>query len=136
MLAIVFAFGANIAFAEVEWSGDISPTYPPFFWSSTTSVVVGRSSVGMLSVDDATNLASRNIALGDFIGSAGEVSNGGEGSSWTNSGWLKIGNDGSGMLTISNGATAQVAQETWLAAGADSTGPLNHVRPGKCPELY
>lgn len=70
--------------------------------------IVGSSGTGTLIIQNGgsvnnTNASTNGVILGDIIGSSGNVTVDGVGSSWTNSADLYVGNSGTGSLTIQNG---------------------------------
>jgi T5SS/PEP-CTERM-associated repeat protein len=87
--------------AAITWSGEIDPT-DPTTWTSSTDCYIGKSSTGTITVDEASALQNRNCYVGHLPGSSGTVSVIGTGSKWTCSGLL-IGACGSGFLIIAAG---------------------------------
>jgi T5SS/PEP-CTERM-associated repeat protein len=92
--------------AAITWTGDIDPSTPTT-WTSSTTVYIGESSTGTITVDDASALVSGSGYLGYYSGSTGTVTVAGTGSTWTNHG-LHVGHVGSGTLTVSDGGTVVV----------------------------
>lgn len=75
------------------------------FDAGTSLLYVGFGGSGNVGITEG-QLHSDGARLGDGLGSVGEVSLTGVGSSWTNAGWLDVGGGGTGTLTLTAGATA------------------------------
>ncbi|MBX9791601.1 MAG: PEP-CTERM sorting domain-containing protein [Pirellulales bacterium] len=65
--------------------------------------VIGSYGTGNLQVQNAAQLSSNKVTLGDRTTGVGEVLIDGAGSTWTNTGEFYVGYGGQGKLTISNG---------------------------------
>jgi T5SS/PEP-CTERM-associated repeat protein/autotransporter-associated beta strand protein len=100
--AIFFAFATSAVNAAITWSGDVSPT-DPATWTSSTSSYIGKSLIGTITIDGESELLSNSCYLGYSFGSDGTVTVRGNGSKWTNSGDLEVGYRGQGTLNIEAG---------------------------------
>ena len=100
------------AHADVLTSGDISPSNP-IEWTSSTEAYIGESSLGILDLDGGTSIVSQEAYIGHGEGGTGLVAIWGSGSTWTigyNSssypywrGDLWLGTHGEGALEIRYG---------------------------------
>ncbi|MCX5514337.1 autotransporter outer membrane beta-barrel domain-containing protein [Kaistia algarum] len=102
-------------------------------WTSGGDVIIGSEtgSTGTLTVDmSATATLGGDVVLGDSAGSTGTLSVDGAGTLVTANKDLTVGNEGTGFLTVSSGATVDTqnltaaslagSQGTVLVTGADS----------------
>ncbi|MGD9127122.1 MAG: dockerin type I domain-containing protein [Planctomycetia bacterium] len=106
-LAILAAFAVGAipatTHAAIDYSGDLDPSNPNT-WTSSTTAYIGKTGTGSVSVADGSDLLSGCGYIGYNSGSTGEVTVSSEGSTWTNS-QLHIGYSGDGTLNITDGAT-------------------------------
>jgi fibronectin-binding autotransporter adhesin len=94
--------GSASARAAITWNGDIDPSSPTT-WTSSTDGYIGKSSDGSIAVDGGSELLSRFGYLGDSSDSAGEVTVSGAGSVWNGKSSLYVGRSGHGTLNIQPG---------------------------------
>ena len=85
----------------------------------------GWKGSGSLTIKDGLAVASANGYLGRCTGSSGTATISGTGSTWTNSGSLYVGYDGSGTLNIANGGTVSVNGTTYVAYDTGASGAIN-----------
>ena len=106
---------------------------------SSGLLAVGQSGAGTLAIENAGTLITSmpGADIGEGVGSQGAVTVTGAGSTWTNSGLLSVGTNGTGTLSIANGAvvsntdgfvgfatgsqgavTVTGAGSTWTSSGA------------------
>lgn len=90
-----------------------------------TSVIVGYSSNGTLTINSGATVTNVNGDIGYEVGSTGTVTVTGEGSTWTNSGYLVIGNGGAGALIIENGGAVSSGTDTYVGFGGTGTVTVN-----------
>ena len=112
--------------AAITTTGDIYPATDPSTWTSSTTVYIGRTSDGTISVDNGDILQSKNGHIAYVSGTEGEVTITGSGSTWNASGSIFIGEDGEGALNIADGG--QVICNSFAYLGFDSAasaGTLN-----------
>ena len=114
--------------AAVTPTGDVSPTDPATWSSSSTTGIIGDTSAGTLMVDGGSALASASGYLGYGSGSSGTVTVDGKGSIWQcrvpyGTGSISVGNSGTGTLNITNGGCVTTASST-IAANLGSTGAV------------
>ncbi|NQU25899.1 MAG: hypothetical protein HQ567_31810, partial [Candidatus Nealsonbacteria bacterium] len=91
-----------MAQAGIIATGDVSPANPAT-WTTSTDAYIGETGAGSVTVDDDSDLFSRDGYMGDQSGSTGAVTVSGAGSTWTNSYYLYVGSHGDGTLDITNG---------------------------------
>jgi T5SS/PEP-CTERM-associated repeat protein/autotransporter-associated beta strand protein len=116
--ALVLCWGS--AEAAIVTTGNVEPDYAPGLWSTTTSVYIGKTSAGTLTVDQGSDVVTRYTWLGRSAGSTGTATVTGAGSTWSNSD-IYIGYLGHGILRIEDGG--QVNKNTcYLGHGAGSSG--------------
>jgi T5SS/PEP-CTERM-associated repeat protein len=90
------------AHAAITWDGEIDPSNPTT-WTTSTIGCIGISSMGTISVDDASELFSKDGYLGYHSGSNGTAKVTGNGSKWTHFQDFCVGNSGTGILNIESG---------------------------------
>jgi len=94
-------------------------------WTNAQDIRIGEFGEGFLNVTDGgTAIASGTLALGLRAGSEGSVSVSGPGSNITTESTVVIGNDGTGVLTIADGARVS-GMQSLIAFWAGSHGTLN-----------
>lgn len=82
-------------------TGSVTPS-PPSSWTSSTSIDVGYSTPGSLTISDGGRLVN-GAGLVGVVGGKGQVTVTGDGSRWESNGYLYIGANGTGIVTIANG---------------------------------
>jgi T5SS/PEP-CTERM-associated repeat protein len=92
--------------------------------SSFAALYVGGYDDGTLNIESGGVVSSGYIYIGQY-GSVGTVTVTGEGSLWNTSFGLEVGRYGEGTLNIEGGGTVNVAEETWAAREASSSGVIN-----------
>ena len=111
-------------------TGTVTVTGPGSSWINTGTIVglnIGSFGTGTLTIAnggrviDTTPLVTN---IGNGAGSRGTVTVTGAGSLWTDFAGIRIGNLGTGTLTIADGGNV-VAPTVTIAANAGSTGTLN-----------
>ena len=112
--------------ADITPTGDVSPSSPSS-WSSSTTGYIGNTASGTLTVNGGSDLLSGLAYIGYASTAAGVVTVDGAGSTWTNSGAdFGVGRMGSGTLWITNGgsisSTGGYNYNTYIAYGPGSTG--------------
>jgi T5SS/PEP-CTERM-associated repeat protein len=118
-----------------EWDANVIPTptrearidHPDVIIAGPTiakasNLLVGLGSTGSLTIDGT--LETTTAALGWNTPSTGTISLSGPSATWSNSGGLYLGNEGSGILTIDNMASVS-AGTTYLGAGYGGTGQID-----------
>ena len=130
-LFLFFAGQMTSGYALVITIGDVSPN-DASTWTSSTDVSVGYlpendifNGTGSVSVTGGSDILSRYGYLGDDVGSTGEVTVDGAGSTWTCSRGLRIGNDGNGTLNITGGGVVNNSTTygySYVGRSAGSTG--------------
>ncbi len=159
LLAAVFHAGPlSSARADVTPEGDVSPSNPSG-WTSSTTGYVGSTAGGTLTVNGDSDLLSYVCSIGDSKNSTGAVTVEGSGSTWTNSFDVYIGNSGDGAISITNhgsisalvghigynsGSTGIVAVDgsgsTWtstsLDVGESGSGTLSITNSGSVNTSY
>ena len=116
--------------AAITWSGDLDPT-DPTTWTSSTTGYIGKSSTGTITVDGASALRSNGASLGINSGSTGMGTVTGAGSTWTNSGRFYVGDFGTGILNIeAGGQVSNYYHSGTLGHNSDSTGTVTVTGTG------
>lgn len=122
----------NVVIADNTGStGTIAVTGTGSTMSLTGDLYVGNGtngSNGTLTIADGATVSNMNGELGGNFNAVGMVTVTGVGSTWSNSGSLRVGNVGFGTLTIANGGVVIMgagAGTLTIASGASSTGAVN-----------
>jgi T5SS/PEP-CTERM-associated repeat protein len=89
--------------------------------ASITSINVGFSHTGDLTITNGGSLGGTDGAIGYLAGSQGTVTVTGINSRWNSTGFLSVGRIGDGTLVISNGASAS-DDNAFIGEMANSTG--------------
>ncbi len=97
MLSVILV---KVTSAEIPFSGDIDPTNPAG-WTTSTNAYVGKSAEGTLCVL-GSSIVSQSGTVGYMSGVRGTVLLKGYPSSWRISDWMAIGDSGDGTLNITN----------------------------------
>ncbi|QDU54054.1 PEP-CTERM sorting domain-containing protein [Aeoliella mucimassa] len=85
----------------------------------------GYGGRGSLTIADGKQIESSTGYLGYHQGASGAALVDGPESRWTLTENLYVGNQGNGVLSITNGASVEVANETWLGAGPRGSGSIH-----------
>ncbi|WP_161965820.1 autotransporter domain-containing protein [Steroidobacter cummioxidans] len=114
-LALTLSFSCSPdAFAQsIVVTGDTDPTLPAD-GVLASDLFIGDTATGSLSILDGASVSNWNAVLGNQAGGDGTVTVGGTApdgtaSTWNNSGYLEVGFDGRGTLTIENGGVVTSA---------------------------
>jgi T5SS/PEP-CTERM-associated repeat protein len=102
-----------LSHAAIKTSGNVEPINSAT-WTDSTTVYVGNTAEGSLTVDLGSGVFSSSSYLGYAIGSSGSATVSGAGSTWTNSGSLYVGYRGSGTLTVDDGGLV-IAQSLYAS---------------------
>ena len=84
----------------------------------------GHSGVGTMSISDGRVIESTDGYIGCKSGSTGEVTVEGAGSTWTNSRFLFVGNEGSGTMNITNSGAVSNSYNGYIGRYSGSTGEV------------
>ena len=98
VVVLVAATSTPSLLAEVAWSGDVDPTNPATWTSSTVAYIDGA-----MDITGGSDVVDGYGHIGYHENDTGIVTVDGIGSTWTNSERLYIGNRGSGTLNITAG---------------------------------
>ncbi|MBN1456659.1 MAG: PEP-CTERM sorting domain-containing protein [Sedimentisphaerales bacterium] len=121
VMAIVTSLASPVP-AAISWSGDVIPS-DPSTWNSSTEGYIGHTGHGTMGITDGSAVSSGYGFIGVWSGSTGEVTVDGKDSMWTNSGNIIVGYKGSGTLSITNGG--KVSNSTgYIGQYANSTGAV------------
>jgi outer membrane autotransporter protein len=96
-------------------------------WTNTGALTVGRAGEGLLEISDGGSVTNTQGFIGTQSTGLGQVSVDGTSSTWQiggGSGYLVVGQDGEGHLTISNGGLVTNGQVD-IAYDADSSGSVS-----------
>ena len=126
LLTAVASLGitAHWTLGAITWTGDVDPS-DPNTWTDETYAYIGRTVDGTLMVDGDSDLRSYTGLVGYDRASTGAVVVAGAGSTWTNGRTLSVGNFGKGTLAISDGGVVEVAGNTVVAYGPESSGEIH-----------
>jgi outer membrane autotransporter protein len=95
-------------------------------WTNTANLNVGRRSAGTLSITNGGAVSNVDGTVGQFVAEGnGTVTVDGAGSAWNNSGNLRVGDGGTGVLTVANGGNVVVGGLLSVGAQVGSTGTVN-----------
>ncbi len=109
-----------------ESSGSVTIDGEGASWANAGKFYVGNSGTGTLTVTNGgsfTNTGGYNY-IGYKAGASGAVAVDGEGSSWTNTGNLYVGDEGTGSLTISNGGSV-TSSSAFIGKDTGGIGTVN-----------
>ena len=90
-------FAALTAWAAISLTGDVIPSPPAGDpWNVGGQLSVGDTLVGTMSINGGSDVSNTDGYVGNNAGSNGTVTVTGAGSTWANSGELRMGNSGTG----------------------------------------
>jgi len=112
--AAVSTDSACIAFDE----GSGAVTVDGAALSCTSGLTVGRYGTAELLVTGGGAVHSAHCYIGKWSGSAGTVTVNGAGSTWTNTGMLRLGEQGNGALRITAGGAVTIHKDILIGGGA------------------
>ena len=95
--------------AAINLTGDVIPS-PPVGdpWNVGGQLSIGETLIGSMAVNGGSDVSNADGYVGNIAGSDGTVTVSGAGSTWTNSGELRMGNSGTGTLNITGGGAVSV----------------------------
>ena len=117
------ALAASTSLGAITPTGDVTPTNPAT-WTTSTTAIIGDTSVGSVLVNAGSTLLSSTIYLGNTMGATGMVTVDGTGSTWTNSNFLWVGASGTGTLNITNGGQVTGSSYGYLGYNTGATGTV------------
>lgn len=126
LLFIFVGMSASTTEAAISVTNDVLPSLPigdP--WIVGGPLTVGELLTGEMTIDSGSGVMNTDGYVANIAGSVGVVTVNDSGTTWTNSGELRMGNSGTGTLNINNGATVSVGGNTRLGNLADSLGTAN-----------
>ncbi|MCL2713605.1 MAG: autotransporter outer membrane beta-barrel domain-containing protein [Alphaproteobacteria bacterium] len=88
--------------------GWVTVNGPDASWKNSTSLTIGRSGTGWLTITGG-RVSNSSGTIGQNRGSSGTVTISGAGATWTNSDILMVGREGTGTLVIRDGAVVTSA---------------------------
>lgn len=94
-------------------------------WNVGGPLVVGELLTGEMTIDAGSQVMDTDGYVANGPGSTGVVSVNGAGTTWSNSGELRMGNSGGGTLNITSGATVSAGGNTRLGNLPGGTGTAN-----------
>lgn len=113
--------------AAIVQTGDVAPAVHT--WWFNTFGYIGSGSVGSVTVDAGSLLASRRGYLGNYIGATGTATVTGVGSLWTIYDFLYVGVSGNGTLAIEAGGEVD-SRIAYLGYNSNSTGTVTVTGAG------
>ncbi|MCX8475870.1 MAG: autotransporter-associated beta strand repeat-containing protein [Sphingomonas sp.] len=103
-------------------SGTVTVTDAGSRWANSSSLYVGNSGAGVLTINGGGAVSNAAGIIGNASGTSGTVTVAGAGSSWASSGILYVGSSGTGALTISGGgAVSNTYGRIGSASGSSGT---------------
>ena len=120
LLATLFAGPFSSARAAISPTGDVEPVSPST-WTTGTNAYIGNTASGTLTVNGGSHLLSYIASLGYGSSTTGVVNIAGSGSTWVNS-VLYVGENGSGLLSITGGGSVSSSSNSYLGYNTTSTG--------------
>ncbi|MBN1909058.1 MAG: PEP-CTERM sorting domain-containing protein [Pirellulales bacterium] len=113
----------STAHAAVIGTGDIQPALSE--WDETKTCYVGQYQPGTLTVDDGSDLASKNVSIGYYGDGVGDVTMTGAGTTWQCINDISVGVFTSGTMAITDGAAFVAGGTTRIASLVGSSGTLH-----------
>jgi T5SS/PEP-CTERM-associated repeat protein len=100
--------GASLG-AKSSGAGTVALTGASSQWNDTGTVTIGSQGAGVLTLDSGATLSTTNSRAAKSLGSTATITVDDPGTSWTNSGSMRLGGDalspgGSGSMTVNDGA--------------------------------
>jgi T5SS/PEP-CTERM-associated repeat protein len=93
--------------------GHVLVSKPGSSWTNAGNIYVGDHGTGVLTVSEGGVVTNDTAFIGNDVGSDGQVSVMGSGSTWQNTGGgVRVGENGTGTLLVSDGATAESTLST------------------------
>jgi T5SS/PEP-CTERM-associated repeat protein len=80
---------------------------------------------GVLEITDGGSVSNSDCLVGYRSGDSGVVTVSGADSTWTNNGYLRVGDSGSGTLNIADGGLVEVTGDTYVTMDPGSSGAVN-----------
>ena len=121
LAAFSAAVPISLARAAITPTGDVSPSNPGS-WTTSTTGYIGNTASGTLTVNGSSHLTSGTGSIGNSSTGSGLVSVTGSGSTWAST-YLYIGNSGSGSLAITSGGSVSDTN-SYIGYGAGSQGTV------------
>ena len=112
--------------ASISIFNDVVPSLPigdP--WNVGGPLTVGETLTGEMTIDSGSDVENTDGYVANNAGSTGVVTVNGSGTTWSNSGELRMGNSGAGTLNINGGATVSVGGNTRLGNLPGGSGTAN-----------
>ncbi|MGL4286759.1 MAG: autotransporter outer membrane beta-barrel domain-containing protein [Phreatobacter sp.] len=127
LLALGLMVHGPAAAQSVSSTGDVTPAPSgAATWTPGTMVNVGLHSTGTLTITGGGTATTDGAVLGSFAGSNGTATVDGAGSHWnTGTGSFFVGSTGTGLLTISGGATIETHSGGLIGNALYSHGTVN-----------
>ncbi len=130
--AVIFAPALAVA-QSVTGTGDVVPALPapplPSWDLGADGLQVGSTGTGTLAIEGGGSVTNGTAFIGTALGSVGEVTVTGAGSSWTSAS-LGVGLGGKGTLTVANGAGVIGGSVVNVGQNAGAEGFLTVTGPG------
>lgn len=100
--------------------------------SGSSTFVLGQSGIGTLNISQGAQMASTNVSFGLFADGSGTASVFGNGSQWSVSDTLLLGDAGNGSMNIHNAGKLSLGNGAVLRVGSEATasGELSVNGPG------
>ena len=123
-LALILLSCVSPTWANVIWSGDLTPD-DPTTWTSGTNAYIGNTGTGTLDITGGTTVECYRSVLGYASGSTGRVTVDGRSSTWDHDYDFYVGYSGDGTLNITNSGTMKVHRMTYVGYKPGSSGTIN-----------
>lgn len=118
----VLTFTGSVAgHPEITGYSKFTGTYDP-----TATLILGQTADGHMTISSGGTLNSNGLDVGSANGDTGTLTITGSGSSLTDTGTsvIHVGADGTGTLTVENGATATLKSNLYLGYAASGSGTV------------
>ncbi len=124
ILLMAVALCVSPVWADISVTGDVAPV-DPGQWGSSTTLYVGETSVGSVTLDDGGSVDSAYISVGDQSGSAGVITITGAETDWDNRHMLYLARFGDGVLNITDGGYLNTWGGCIIAENPGATGAIS-----------
>jgi T5SS/PEP-CTERM-associated repeat protein/autotransporter-associated beta strand protein len=130
-LGLLALLNGSVARAAITLSDDVIPA-PPVGdpWDVGGTLSVGETQSGAMTISAGSDVTNTDGFVANMAGSTGTVTVDGTGSTWTNSGELRMGNFGMGTLNITAGGAVSVGGHGRLGNVAGGVGVATVDGPG------
>jgi autotransporter family porin len=125
--AVTISRGANIGY-KADSVGTVTVDGADSTWGVSWDIMLGSIATGRGTLEISNGGAASNGGdgyIGYSVGSVCTAFVDGAGSTWTNTGYLCVGEEGTGMLNITNGGAVSSSGTAYLGRQSGSTGTVS-----------